>query len=112
MSAATCTPSQSSAPPRESKKSTHLAGERQERLVKPLLLGVPDVGRDDLLERELVLVALQLLAELFCLDRELAADGVLNLENGRVEVFGREGAHVVGGAERGWNCPGQAGELM
>ena len=91
---------------------TYLTSERQEGLVKPLLLGVADVGRDDLFEGQTMALALELLAELLSLDRELAADGVLDLENRGVKVGRSEGTHVVGVTERGWRRPGQADELV
>ena len=75
------------------RRTTYLSREGQRGLVKPLLLGVANVGGDDFLEGEVLVSPLELLAVLLGLDRELAANGVLDLEDGGVEVFGEEGEH-------------------
>ena len=75
-------------------KETHLTREGEGGLVKPLLLWVSDVGRDDLLKREVVFLRLELLAQLLGLDRELAAYGVLDVLHVRIESVSRERAHI------------------
>ena len=74
---------------------THLSGERERRLVEPLLLGVPDIGGDDLVEGEVFVAGGELFAVLLGLDGELAAHGVLDVEHGWVEVVDGEGLHGV-----------------
>lgn len=78
-------------------QETYLTREGEGRLVKPLLLWISDVGRDDLLEREVVFLRLELLAQLLGLDRELAAHGVLDLQDRGVELVWRKGTHVASG---------------
>ncbi len=76
---------------------THLSGESERRLVESLLLGVPDVGGDDLGEREIGGARGELLAVLLCLDRELTAHGILNVGDCGVEFGGGKGTHCGGG---------------
>jgi hypothetical protein len=61
-------------------------------LIEALLLRVPDVGRHDLGERQRRrgVRVLQRIAELFSFDRQLTADGVLDVENGGVEIVDGE----------------------
>ena len=92
---------------------THLSGERERRLVEPLLLGVPDVRGDDFVEGEVFVAGGELFAVLLGLDGELAAHGVLDLEDGRVELVDREGAHFGGGGGEGRGLgPSQTEELV
>lgn len=81
----------------ERKWSTYLPCEGNRRLVEALLLGIANVAVDHLLEGKLSLVLLgaQLFVEFVGFDGELSADGVLDIENGRVEVGGSEGAHLA-----------------
>lgn len=73
---------------------THLAREGKGGLVEAFLLGVANVRVDDPLERQLV-TRLQPVAEVLCLDGELATHGVLDIEDGGVEVCDGELVHVV-----------------
>lgn len=74
-------------------RRTYLPRERYRWLVEPLLLWVPDVGADDLVKGQAMVVLVELLAVVLGLDCELAADGVLDGEDGGVEGRGCEGAH-------------------
>ena len=74
---------------------TYLSGERERRLVEPLLLGVPDVGGDDLVEGEVFVAGGELLAVLLGLDGELAAHSVLYIKDSGVEGVDRERAHYL-----------------
>lgn len=66
-------------------------------MVKSFLLRVTDVRVDDALKGKAVVGLCELLAVLFGLYCELAADSVLDVENGRVEGLWGEGRH--GGRE-------------
>ena len=72
---------------------TYLARKCDWRLIQSLLLWVPDVGRDDFVERKPVVLLLQLVAKNLRLDRELTADSILNLLKSRVKHVQRELAH-------------------
>ena len=71
------------------------------------MLGVADVGVDDPLEGQVV-SGVEPVAEVLCLDGELAADGVLDVEHGRVEVG--DGELVHGARESGCVCWGSRGK--
>ena len=58
------------------------------------MLRVADVGVDDSFKRQLV-SSLEFYTEVLCLDGELAAHGVLDVEHGWVEVVDGEGLHGV-----------------
>ena len=78
----------------ESRKGekTNLSAEGDRRLIEALLLGVPDVGRHDLGERQRRRGTrlFQRDTELFGLDSQLTANGVLDVVNGGVEVVDGE----------------------
>jgi hypothetical protein len=82
--------------------TTHLPGKCKRFLVKPLLLWVPNVGRDDLAEWYALRVILELVAENFGFDGKFSTDGVLDVEDVGVEGFGGEGTH---GSDRGAEGP-------
>lgn len=66
------------------------------------LLGVADVGRDDLVEGQVTALALvQRSAELLGLDGQLATDGILGRANVGVDVVDGEPGHVGGPAMAG-----------
>ena len=78
--------------PRQRSRSVraHLAIECNRRLVEPLLLGVADVGRDDLVEGEVLVAIAELRAVLLGLNSKLAANGVLGSNDVLVDVIGGE----------------------
>jgi len=65
--------------------NTDLSCERDGWLVQALLLRVPDIGRDNLVKRQPMVFFFELFSEAFGLDRELATNGVLDLQHGGVE---------------------------
>jgi len=71
---------------------TDLSDEGDWWLIESLLLRVSDVGRHDLGEwqRRRGTRVFQCLAEFLSFDRQLTADGVLDVENGGVEIVDGE----------------------
>lgn len=74
------------------KQAAYLASEGDRSLVQSLLLRVPDVGIDDLVERMSMVRLLEVVAQLLGLDSELAADGILDTVEGGIYVS-EGGAH-------------------
>jgi hypothetical protein len=82
-------------------RRSYLTRERQRRLIKPLLLWVADVRGDDPVELQALSLCrggslaavVELYTVLLGLDRQLAADGVLDLGECGVQVLGGE-THV------------------
>jgi hypothetical protein len=64
---------------------TYLTSKGNRRLIQSFLLRVPDVRRDNFIEREPIVLLLQLLAKKLCLDRELATNSILDLFKSRVQ---------------------------
>ena len=62
-----------------------LSCERDGLLVQALLLRVSDIGRDDLVKRQSVVLLFELLSQAFGLDRELATNGILDFQDRGVE---------------------------
>jgi hypothetical protein len=71
----------------------HLAIEGDWRLIEPDLLRVPDVRRNDLVEREIVWASFESHAIFLGLDGQLAAYGVLNVEYRRIQRVDCEPSH-------------------
>ena len=74
------------------KQTAYLASEGDGSLVQSLLLWIPDVGIDDLVERMSMVGLLEVVAQLLCLDGELAAHSVLNTVKSGIYVS-ESGAH-------------------
>lgn len=64
-------------------------------MVKALLLRIPDIARNNLVEREVGLVfrGAESLVELVGLDGELTTDSILHIEDGRIDVGSGERVH-------------------
>ena len=90
MSAATCCKSVN---PKHKKDGPYLTSEGNWGLVQTLLLGVADVGRNDLVEREPMVWVGKLVAQCFGLDGKLASHSVMQAVEGGVDVLESEGAH-------------------
>lgn len=85
---------------------THLTSKGNWGLVKALLLGVSDVRVNNAIKWQVMLSRLESNSMLLCLDGQLAANGVLDVEHGGVQVCWRELAHGVG------KSSGGSGDLM
>ena len=71
---------------------THLSSESDRGLIKSFLLRISNIARDDSVEGQAVVRLLELDSILLCLDCELTADSILNVEDCRVERIGVKGA--------------------
>jgi hypothetical protein len=83
-----------------SARTTHLSGEGDWRLIQALLLWVPNIGRDDLLEGQTIVWDLELHAIIFGFDCQFAANSILYFQQRRIEGVDGEGTHVVGRTKR------------
>src|SRR6266702_1172860 len=82
-------------PAHRASKTTHLSDECNRWLIKPHLLRVPNVRRDDLVERQAVIVfRLELYAVLLCPNGQLATHGILDVEKGGIQGIDRECTHA------------------
>lgn len=78
---------------------TYLAGKGNRWLIQPLLLGISDIGRDDLVKGKPMARLLELIAKCLCLDGELATYGILDFEKSGVEGVESKIAHWRRGGE-------------
>lgn len=90
-------------------RGPHLPDKSDGWLVEALLLRVPDVGGDHSVEGETAgnPALFELDAVLFCLDGKLASDGILHVEDGRVERVDGQRVHR-GSREQTRTLPTQA----
>jgi hypothetical protein len=69
---------------------TYLACKGNWWLIQSLLLGVPDVGGDNLVKWKSMVLLLELFAQKLRLDGELAANSILNFLKSGVQVVERK----------------------